>query len=490
MKIFAHTVHYQKFMLLLILLTGAFVRFYQIDSLIPFISDQAWFYWSAKLMLNSGNIPLVGITSSHPWLHQGALWTYMLAGVLPLFSFSPVSGAFLTASLDLLTVFLMYYLGKQLFSENVGLIAAFLYASSPLVILSSRTAYHTSPIPLFTVLLMIALSRWINGNIYFVPIIIGLLGILYNFEIATISLSIVFILLFVYGYYRQRKWINIFNKKNIFYSLLAYLLSMSSMIIYDFGHGFPQTIKIIFWIVYKIISGLGLYRLHPSDHIDWPGFFYFLSLHIKRLIFMQNGYVALFLLIISFIYISNKANKELHNKKGKEEISYILLFLSILVPSILTLTGGIISFAYLPVLFAPIILMLAFFLSQLMHQKFSRYIILGVIIYIGFINIELLLKSGYFTSKAIIPERYNVVPLMQEEQLTNAILAHAKQTEFSIKNIGSSAVDNYSYLVQLAGKKLTYNAHNIYTVQPLKKISSNAVIIYKNPTIMVTYEKK
>ena len=73
-----------------------------------FIGDQGWFYISARDILLTGKIPLVGITSSHIWLHQGPYWTYMLAIMLFLFHFNPVSGAYLTAVIGLLTVFLIY----------------------------------------------------------------------------------------------------------------------------------------------------------------------------------------------------------------------------------------------------------------------------------------------------------------------------------------------------------------------------------------------
>lgn len=67
------------FLLIAILIIGAFLRFDRLPQLVAFIGDQGWFYLSARDVLLSGNIPLVGITSSHTWLHQGPRWTYLLA---------------------------------------------------------------------------------------------------------------------------------------------------------------------------------------------------------------------------------------------------------------------------------------------------------------------------------------------------------------------------------------------------------------------------
>jgi len=77
---------------LLIFILAAFLLLYKLETYMPFIPDQAWFYLSARDIFVKGQIPLLGITSSHTWLHQGALWTYMLAGALWIGRFNPFSG--------------------------------------------------------------------------------------------------------------------------------------------------------------------------------------------------------------------------------------------------------------------------------------------------------------------------------------------------------------------------------------------------------------
>ena len=142
-----------KFLLSCVLIIGAFLRFARLSTLMAFIGDQGWFYLSARDLLLTWNIPLVGITSSHTWLHQGALWTYMLAPILWLFNFNPVGGAYLAVVLGIISIIAIYIVGKDLSkNEETGLIAAFLFATSPLVIIHSRIPYHTAPIPLATLL--------------------------------------------------------------------------------------------------------------------------------------------------------------------------------------------------------------------------------------------------------------------------------------------------------------------------------------------------
>jgi len=59
--------------LVIIVLIGGFLRFDRLSALMMFIGDQWWFYLSARDLILTGNIPLVGITSSHIWIYQGPL---------------------------------------------------------------------------------------------------------------------------------------------------------------------------------------------------------------------------------------------------------------------------------------------------------------------------------------------------------------------------------------------------------------------------------
>ena len=181
----------KHFLLIIVVCIGLFLRIYRISDLLVFIGDQGWFYISARDLLIDGKIPLVGITSSHTWLHQGPLWTYALAIILFIFNFNPIGGVYLSILLDLLTILVLYKLASELFSKNVGLVTACAYAVSPLAVIHARMPYHTSPIPLLVSLLLLALYRLKRGNVYYFPIVIFLLSLLYNFELAT------FILVFV-----------------------------------------------------------------------------------------------------------------------------------------------------------------------------------------------------------------------------------------------------------------------------------------------------
>lgn len=371
------------FLILITLLLALFLRIYNLSQSMVFIGDQGWFYLSARDLLVDGKIPLVGITSSHTWLHQGSLWTYMLSIALFIFKFNPLSGGYLTAIFGVLTTFLMYKLGSSMFSVRVGFIAALLYAVSPLIVFFDRMPFDPSPIPFFTVLYFLAVFKWLKGNINYFPLIILFIALLYNLELATFTLFFPFALLFVYGFIKNKDWVKkLLNKKIILYSLVALVVPMLPVIIYDFSNGFKQTIVFLGWTLYKPFSFL---IKHQSG--NFADNFYlvlnFISVNIQKLIFQANIVVAILIFIFSLVYLFYFVIVK--EKFRIDSPRFILSFLLII-----SLAGILInqtpSDAYLPIIFPFVIFSIALFFDFLLKLKIIKYptvILLFVIIFLN-----------------------------------------------------------------------------------------------------------
>ena len=110
-----HSFLRRNVLVICIFLFALFLRVFRLESQMMFIGDFAWFYLSARDLLLTHNIPLVGIASSQTWLYQGPLWTYMLAVVLKLFSFSPLSGGFLAGGVGVFFRVFVYLAGPGIF---------------------------------------------------------------------------------------------------------------------------------------------------------------------------------------------------------------------------------------------------------------------------------------------------------------------------------------------------------------------------------------
>ncbi len=425
----------------LILIFSVYLSSLKLKELMTFIGDQGWFYLSARDMIISGQIPLVGIASSHPWLHQGPFWTYFLALFLWIFNFNPVSGAYLTIILGALSVFGIYIVGSTLFSKRVGLIASLLYATSPLVVYYMRFPYHTSPIPLFVMALIFSLYKIIQNRSSYLPLSIFLLAILYNFEISTSVLWGVLMCILTYKFFKYRKsFSKIFNKKIIFFSLFALVIPLLPIILYDVKNGFPQTLKFAAWVFYRAVSLLG-YSPHQAFSINKIIImFNFLFDNFRKLIFAQSSFISFIILAILIgwiIYIAFK--KGINN-------SYRLIILLFVIPFIFVILNQTPSDAYLTIFFPIVIIFFSYFLYFIMTAKMMIIPVLIFIIILIVSNISFMLKNDFTFDKSS-----KLFTLDKRVQATREILNIVQNKDYNLKGVGAASkyesfTMNYEYL--------------------------------------------
>lgn len=447
------------FALFFIMLLGAFLRFDRLAIYMPFIGDQGWFYLSAKDMLVSGDIPLVGIPSSRPWLHQGAFWTYLLSGALWLFNFHPVGGGYLTAFIGLLTILAMYFVASSLFSKRVGLIASFLYATAPLIVMQDRMAYHTSPIPLFTLALFYCLCKWVQGKPFYFSFSLILLAILYNFEIATASLWFIVFILLGFGVYKKTSWVKMVCSKNILWSsFIGILFVMLPMLFYDITHGFPQTGKFLLWIPYRIVLFFTVSTPHGVSFDKVKEMFLYFLFHTKQLLFIGNSFFASLLLLVSSYYLVLLV---LRFRKNKNQKAYILLALFFFIPLIGIFLNLTPSGAYLPMLFPGVILAVSLFLNRIVAER--KFTILGCIFIsmLTFYNSYVLVTQNYFTQRQFALEG--------RIHATHKILQIAQNRQYTLGGVGpgsefESYIMNYTYLAWWLGNEPSKKKQNIHIV--------------------------
>ena len=387
------------------------------------------------------------------WLHQGPLWTYIILILFKIFNFNPIIPFIFTALVDGLVVILIYKLISTIFSSKIALFSSLIYAFSPVVILSARMAYHTSLIPLFILLFFYSLFNFIKGRNYYFPLSIFFLAILYNFELQTAILAILFFLILLFGFIKKLDWFkNILSKKILFLSFIAFLIPMFPILLYDIRNGFPQTIVFGGWILYKGISFV--IKLFESGSTNFQPYILILDYFyefIRKLLFMQNGIFSLIIFIFSIFVLFNKVIKNTISRKM--DLGILLLFLFLLF-----LTGGILfsqtaSDAYLMSLFIPSILMISIFLDYISKSKRIYLAILSVVLVISFMNVFNLISNDYFTGlkKNFGPNLYDRTKAVKEiikdsGYKTISIIGKGEGSQFE------SFTNNYEYLLWFYGK--------------------------------------
>ena len=422
--------------LLGIILIAVFFRFYQINDFYYFISDQGWFYLSARDLLN-GEIPLVGITSSYTWVHQGALWTYMLAPMLLIFNYDPAGGAYLSAFLGVLAVIMMYVTGATLFdSKKVGLISAAFLAVSPLSIYFSRMPYHTSPIELATLIFIFSIYKYATGKKNHLILAFFMLGILYNLALVTMVFWILTAIVLI----KLRK----IDLKLFIFSFIAFLIPMIPMIVYDFKLNsgyfqittFPRLIKV------SIFDSSGF---NPKTYLevikDLLGY-------NQRLIFISSKFLALILVITSGVYLVF----DFINKKARKfDFGVFILGLWVVLCFLVILSSKHASEAYLPMFYPGIILMVSVFLIKLIKKRKSFAPLLFAIIFLIItLNMYKLISIGILPVK----DKFITVSDRLETAVDIIKISDGEKYNLEMRGFGKGHEDyiqNYEYLTLALG---------------------------------------
>src|SRR3989304_2441119 len=139
----------EAFLLFIILGVAAFLRLYKIGDYMTFLGDEGRDAIIVRRLLVDGDLILIGPGTSIGNMYLGPLYYYLIAPSLLLANFSPIGPAVFVALLGIATVFGVYYVGREWFGRSAGLISAFLYSLSSVVIIYSRSSWNPNFMPFF-----------------------------------------------------------------------------------------------------------------------------------------------------------------------------------------------------------------------------------------------------------------------------------------------------------------------------------------------------
>lgn len=245
-----------KFLIILILLVAAFLRLYRIADYMTFLGDEGRDVLVVYNILH-GHLTLLGPTSSVGGFFLGPIYYYFMTPFLFLFNYNPVGPAVMVALFGIATVWLIYYISKDLFNEKVGLIASLLYAISPLVITYSRSSWNPNPLPFFSLLTVYVLYKGLKkSNLKYIFLVGILLGISMQLHYLALFLgAVVFVYTLLRSYYFKKLFEGI---KSLVVMFLGFLIGWSPFLAFELRHGFPDLINISNFVVHSGNTGPNL----------------------------------------------------------------------------------------------------------------------------------------------------------------------------------------------------------------------------------------
>ncbi|MBI2325932.1 glycosyltransferase family 39 protein, partial [Candidatus Collierbacteria bacterium] len=228
------------FLISLVILLCLGLRLYKIDQYMTFLGDEGRDVRVVSNLL-SGNLVFIGPQTSIGNMYLGPLYYYLIAPALALSGGNPVGPAIEVAFLGTLTVFLTWWFGRTWFGRNIGLLAALLFALSPVAIIYSRSSWNPNPMPLFSLL-----TIWSIWQVYRHKRFgyLSLVGITMAFALQMHYLGLLLIpVLGIYWLLTLKSARKIQKEKslvirNSILGIILFLVLMSPLALFDLKHDF------------------------------------------------------------------------------------------------------------------------------------------------------------------------------------------------------------------------------------------------------------
>lgn len=408
---------------ILVLLLASFLRFYRITDYMVFLGDEGRDALIVKRMIVDHKFTLLGPIASVAPFHLGPIYYYLMLPFLWIFRLNPVGPAIMVALFGVATVFLIYLIGKKFFNLRVGLMASFLYAISPLVIIHSRSSWNPNVVPFFSLLIIYFLKigeekrdSWWLGVVGF---LLGICLQLHYICIFLIGITVAYFLLFM----PQREKI-----LSYFYLLGGFILGWSPFLAFEFRHNFVN-LKNLYWFLSsgeKVgMTGRGFWEIEKNVFLR----------SFNDLVVAKNQ-ILLKILIISFPFLIYRLIKERKNFR-----SYGWLFFWFL--------GGIFLFGFfkgtIHTYYLVFMFSAPFLITALILEKIGEIKKIGVVL-ASLIFISLVWVNVKASPLKQTPNRQ----VYQTQEIAKFILEKAEGTPFNLAVISSHNNDfPYRYFLEI-----------------------------------------
>ncbi len=420
--------------MLAIIVIGAFCRLYKIDQYMTFLGDEGRDVIVVRRFLTEFHPPLIGPGTSVGNMYLGPLYYYMMAPALLIANFSPVGPAVQVAVLGILTVAFVWWTGRMWFGKLGGLVAAGLYAISPIIIVYSKSSWNPNIMPFFALLSIYSIWKvWKENKFKWLVV----LGISFAFVLQSHYLGLllaptlfVFWLLTFINIRKTNMKKNLI--KNSLIGILLFLILMSPLLIFDIRHGGTNVHAIEALVTSRKDIGFSLgASLSKSGS---TAFMIASNLVSAKNLYLSVVTLALFLSVLVWVIM---------NKKFKSPLGLVVLWLLIGLAGISVYKNPVFDH-YLGFLFPAPFLLIGAVAENLRKSKiiflmFGVYLLLLVVVNI--INSPVLSDPTYQMQRAI-----SVAKVIQEK---------ANGEKFNLATISDlNNRDVYQYFLVLWGAKV------------------------------------
>lgn len=220
----------KKLLLVFIVISGFFFSFYRLSELSNFDYDQERDYYQVKSIAVDHKLTLIGprVVSSAGFF-LGPWYYYLQVPFFVLFSGSPLYGAYFTATINFFTFSLMYFVLKSMTTSRLLAFCAAIFWLSG----ANRSSWNVSFIPLFFLVFIYFYEQIRHHKTNFLSFLITLT---WSFSLNFHPQMIFLLPIWLYAV----RW-GVRRPSVIFSHLLALVIPLSPLIVFDLRHDFINT---------------------------------------------------------------------------------------------------------------------------------------------------------------------------------------------------------------------------------------------------------
>lgn len=228
----------EAIILALILLLALGLRLYRISEYMTFLGDEGRDVRIVRDLITKGNLVFIGPQTSIGNMYLGPLYYYMMAPALALSGLNPVGPAIMIALLGTFTIWFTWFVARRWFGSKAALVAALLFALSPVAIIYSRSSWNPNPMPFFALLCVWGIYEvWSEKKYKWLPYVgISFAAALQMHYLGLLLAPTLFIFwLISLRSIKDKKERKIFRHETV-WAILWFVLIMFPLVLFDIKH--------------------------------------------------------------------------------------------------------------------------------------------------------------------------------------------------------------------------------------------------------------
>lgn len=307
--------------ILVVVITGLFLRFVQLKYRFLYGHDQDLASWFVKDILVNHHFRLIGQETSTMGIFIGPFFYYLMTLFYMIFKMDPIGGAYLIFCISIFGIWSVYFVIKRIWDKTTAIFALIIYCFSYYTIFNDREVVPTMPVIIWTVWFLYAvhlfLIKKLRPGFLLAGILAGLIwhlnfALILPFPILLIALfltkqrpKIVHFLIFVIGIGTTGFPLMLFELRHNFSQTKALIASLTTTQS-DVISGIAKYER-VFYIMAKNLHGL-IIGSFPGIKPEYVMYFFllvFLLLGIRKIISFNWWVIFTLWILLYFVFFSS-----------------------------------------------------------------------------------------------------------------------------------------------------------------------------------------